>query len=198
MCLKLADVPVMVSVNVPVLARLPTLSLNVLELDVGFGLKEADTLLGTPEAEKLTLPPKPLAGVTVMVELPAVPRAMLRLAGEAARLKFGPAITVSETEVELTKFPQLPVIVKVNVPVVAVEATAIVSVLAPVVRVGLRDAVTPLGAAVTERLTAPLKPFRGFTLMVLWPEPPWATDRLPGEAPSVKLPTGFTMRVVFT
>ena len=54
------DVPVMVNVTVPVAAPLPAVRVNVLVPAVLLGLKEAVTPLGMPDADKLTLPLKPL------------------------------------------------------------------------------------------------------------------------------------------
>jgi hypothetical protein len=168
-CVKVPDFPVTVMVNVPVLARLPTFSVSELDVVAGFGLKEAVTRFGNPEAERLTAPVNPLDGVMVTVAVPLLPRAMLRLDGEADRLKFGPGVTVSDNVVELTKLPEVPVMVNVNVPVPAAEETVIVSVLELTVLVGLKDAVTPLGTPDADRLIVPLKPFCGFTVIVLVP-----------------------------
>jgi len=59
--------------------------------------------------------------------------------------------------------------VTVTVPGVAVPLAVSVSVLAVVVVVGLKDAVTPLGRLDADRLTLPLKPFCGVTEIVLVP-----------------------------
>ena len=67
-------------------------------------------------------------------------------------------MTVSEIVVALNKFPDVPVIVTVAVPVAAVLLAVSVNVLALVVLVGLKDAVTPLGKPDADRLTLPLKP----------------------------------------
>ena len=56
---KLPDEPVMVTVNVPVVAVPPAVSVSVLELVVLPGLNDAVTPLGRPEADKLTLALKP-------------------------------------------------------------------------------------------------------------------------------------------
>lgn len=56
---KLPEVPVIVTLTVPVAAVLLAVSVNVLALGVGFGLNDAVTPLGRPEATKLTLLPKP-------------------------------------------------------------------------------------------------------------------------------------------
>ncbi len=68
--------------KVPRAAVLPAVSVNVLLLAVLLGLNDAVTPLGSPEADKLTLPLKPLSGVIVMVLVPFVPWTTLRLLGE--------------------------------------------------------------------------------------------------------------------
>ena len=80
---KLADVPVMVIVNVPVAAELVAETVNGLVLAVLVGLKVAVTPLGRPDADKLTLLLKPFCGVTVMVIEPLAPCTMVKLFGEA-------------------------------------------------------------------------------------------------------------------
>ena len=59
-----------------------------------------------------------------------------------------------------------------------------VRVLVLVVLIGLKEAVTPEGSPLAARLTAPVKPFSGLTVMVLVPLAPAAIVRLPGEAES--------------
>ena len=72
--LKLPDVPVMVTVvGPPVVAVLLAVKVNVLEPVVLVGLKLAVTPDGKPEADKATLPLKPLVGFTVMVLVPLLP-----------------------------------------------------------------------------------------------------------------------------
>ncbi len=83
---KLPDEPVMVTVTVPVVAALLAASVNVLVVVVELGLNDALTPLGSPGADKLTLPLKPFCGVTVIVLLPLVPCVMLRLVGDAERV----------------------------------------------------------------------------------------------------------------
>ncbi len=83
---KVPDVPLMVTVTVPEVAALLAASVNVLVVVAGLGLNVAVTPLGRPDANKLTLPPKPFCGVTVTVLLPLVPCAMLRLVGDAERV----------------------------------------------------------------------------------------------------------------
>ena len=78
-----------VTVEVPVAAVLLAASVSVLVPVVLVGLNVAVTPLGTPEAARPTLPVKPFSGATVMVLVPLAPCVMVRLLGNAERLKFG-------------------------------------------------------------------------------------------------------------
>ncbi len=84
--IKLPDEPVIVTVAVPVVAVLLVANVNVLVMVAGFGLNEALTPLGRPEADKFTLPLKPFCGAIVTVLVPLVPCVMLRLLGVADRM----------------------------------------------------------------------------------------------------------------
>lgn len=83
-CVKVPDVPVMVTATVPMVAALLAVSVNVLVVMAGLGLNDAATPLGRPEADKLTLPLKPFSGVTVTALVPPLPCVKLRLVGDAA------------------------------------------------------------------------------------------------------------------
>ncbi len=88
--------------------------------------------------------------------------------------------------------------VTVDVPVVAVLLAASVSVLVPVVLVGLNAAVTPLGMPEADRETLPVKPLSAATEIVLVPLAPWVTVRLLGDAERLKFGAGagaFTVRL---
>lgn len=166
------EAPVTVTLTVPVVAVLLAVSVKVLVFVVLAGLKEAVAPLGRPETDKLTLPLKPLSGFSVMVLEPLDPCAMVRLVGEAESVKFGGGLMVRESVVEFVKLPAVPVMVTVAAPVVAVAVAVSVSVLVPVVLVGLKDAVTPAGKPAADRLTLPLNPLSGLTVMVLVPLAP--------------------------
>jgi hypothetical protein len=86
---KLPEVPVMVTVDVPVVAVPLAVSVNVLVVVAGFALNDAVTPLGNPEADKVALPLKPFCGVTVIVLAPLVPCVIVKLLGEPERAKFG-------------------------------------------------------------------------------------------------------------
>jgi len=87
-CDRLPDLPLTLTLKVPVFAELLTVSVNVLVLVVLLGLNDAVTPLGRLDADRATLPVKPFVGWMVIVEVPVLPRATLRLLGEAERLKF--------------------------------------------------------------------------------------------------------------
>jgi hypothetical protein len=60
----------------------------------GFGLKEAVTPLGSPDAESITLPVNPPEGVTVTVLVADAPGATIKLSGLADNEK--PGVTGAE------------------------------------------------------------------------------------------------------
>jgi len=186
---RLPDVPVMVTATVPVVAVLLAVSVNVLVAVAGLGLNEAVTPLGRPEADRLTLPLKPFCGVMVMVLALFAPCVMVRLLGEVESVKFGVGrgFTVRESVVVFVKLPEVPVMLTVTGPVVAVLLAASVKVLVVVAGFGLNDAVTPLGRPETDKLMLPLKPLSGVTVMALEPLVPCVMVKLLGEVESRKL-----------
>ena len=101
---------------------------------------------------------------------------------------------VSEIVVACVKFPDVPVIVTVAGPVEAALLAVNVRVLEAVALVGLNEAVTPLGRPEAARLTPPLKPFWGVTVMVLDPEVPCMMLRLVGDEERVKSGGSATVR----
>jgi len=84
----------------------------------------------------------------------------------------------------------VPATVTVTVPVAAVLLAVSVNVLVLVVLPGLNDAVTPLGRPDADKLTLPLKPFCGVTMMMLVPLAPCTTVTLLGEAEREKFGAG--------
>ena len=87
---------------------------------------------------------------------------------------------VSATVVVCVRVPEMPVIVTVAGPTVAVLAAVNVNVLVPVVLAGLNDAVTPAGNPVALRATEPVNPWRPVTVTVLLPLAPATTLTLLG------------------
>ena len=84
-CVRLPEVPVMVTVVVPATAVEAAVNVKVLEVVVLAGLKDAVTPAGNPVALRATDPLKPLIPVTVIVLVPLLPAATLRLLGEAVK-----------------------------------------------------------------------------------------------------------------
>jgi hypothetical protein len=81
-------------------------------------------------------------------------------------------LTVRETVVVWLRLPEVPVIVTVDVPVVALALAVSVKELVIVAEAGLKEAVTPLGKPDADKVTLPLKPFWGATVMALEPVDP--------------------------
>ena len=92
-CVRLPDMPVMVTLVVPVAAVPLAVNVNVLVPVVFVGLNDAVTPPGNPEADRFTLPLKPLRSLTVIVFVPLAPCTMERLFVEDNRLKSGAATT---------------------------------------------------------------------------------------------------------
>ena len=82
--------------------------------------------------------------------------------------------------------PEVPVIVTVAVPAAAELLAASVNTLLPVVGFVPNSAVTPVGRPEAAKVTLPLNPFTGATVIVLVPLPPWIRFKLPGESVSMK------------
>jgi hypothetical protein len=87
--------------------------------------------------------------------------------------------------VVLVKLPDVPVMVTEAVPVAAVLLAVSVIVLVLAVLLGLNDAVTPLGRPEADKLTLPVKPFCGVTVMALAPLAPCTIVKLFGDAERV-------------
>lgn len=194
----LPDVAVMVNEAVVTGAELLAVSVSLLVVVALAGLKAAVTPLGNPEMVRLTAPVKPLTGVTVMVLVPDVPCVMLRLAGAAASVTAGAPFTVRLTVTEVDALPNVPVTVTVAVPTVAVDAAVKVTVLVVAVLAGLNEAVTPLGSPDAVRVTLPLNPLLGVTVMVSVPLAPAVTLSMAAEAAIEKLAGAATVRVIPT
>ena len=101
---------------------------------------------------------------------------------------------MSATVVDAVRLPDVPVMVTVATPTVAVLLAVSVSTLVPVVGLLLKEAVTPLGRPVAARVALLENPFFGVSVMVDVPDAPWATLRDAGDAERVKLGAGLTVR----
>lgn len=100
-------------------------------------------------------------------------------------MKFGAGLTVSAMVVVCAVLPEVPVIVTVAAPVIAVALAVRVSLLVLVAGFGLNPAVTPVGRPDAEKVTLPLKPFNGVMVIVLVLLVPCTTLNVFGDADSV-------------
>jgi hypothetical protein len=73
LAVRLPEVPVMVTVDVPTVAELLAVSVSTLEAVAGLVPKDAVTPLGKPVAARVTLPLNPFAPVTVIVSVAPLP-----------------------------------------------------------------------------------------------------------------------------
>lgn len=155
----------------------------------GFVENAAVTPLGKPLALSVVAEWKLFWLVMVIVLVPLAPCVTVTEVGEAAIVKFALAValTVSEIVVVAVRLPEVPVIVTVDVPVVAVEEAVSVNTLLPVVGLVPNPAVTPLGKPDAASVTLPVNPSTSVTVIVLVPLLPCVTVKLLGEADSVKL-----------
>ena len=73
LAVRLPEVPVIVTLDVPTVAELLAVSVSTLDAVVGFVPNDAVTPLGRPDAARVTLPLNPPAPVTVMVSVALLP-----------------------------------------------------------------------------------------------------------------------------
>jgi hypothetical protein len=183
------DVPVMVTVAAPAVAVLLAVRVSTLEPVVGLVANAAVTPVGSPDAARVTLPAKGLTSVTVIVSVPLAPWAIDRVDAEGLSEKLPvEEVTVSATVVDAVSVPEVPVMVTVAAPAVAVLLAVRVSTLEPVVGLVPNAAVTPVGNPDAARVTLPAKGLTSVTVIVSVPLAPWAIDRVDAEGLRVKLP----------
>lgn len=115
-CVTPPPVAVIVMVRFPTLEFLPTRTVIVDVPEPGaaieLGLKVTVCDPPCPEADKEIDELKPSETAVVIVDVPELPRATVRVAGEAPTVKFGfVPVTVSVTVVVSTVLPEVPVTV---------------------------------------------------------------------------------------
>jgi len=153
------------------------------------GLKVTTWALPCPDADRLMAELKPPETAVVMVAVPELLRATVIVVGNALMVKLGfVPVTVRVTVVVSTVLPEVPVTVMGYVPVAVEEATVSVmlEVPAPVIEVGLKPTVTPVGWPVADKEIAELNPPVTVLVMVELPLPPCATVTEAGEADRLK------------
>jgi hypothetical protein len=193
----LPEVPVIVTVAVPVVAALLADSVSTLLPVVGLVPNAAVTPLGSPDAARVTLPVNPPTSVTVIVSVALLPRVTARVEAERESVKLDAGTTVSAMVVVAVTDPEVPVMVTVEPPAVAVLLAVNVSTLVPVVGLVPNAAVTPLGNPDAARVTLPVNPPASVTVMVSVAVLPCVTDKLVAEGARLK-PVPGTMTVMVT
>jgi len=166
------EVPVMVTVVVPIVAVLAAAKVTTLEPVVGLVPNVAVTSVGRPVAASVTLLANPFRPVTITVSVPLLPWVTDTAEAVGARVKLSvdpPAegeLTVSVMVVVWLSVPEVPVIVTVEVPVAALLLAVKVTTLLPVVGLVPNATVTPEGNPDAARVTLPAKLFKSVTLIV--------------------------------
>ena len=187
-----ADVAVTVSVDAPLTAVAAALSFKVVPVNA------AVTPAGKPVTDKVGVPLKPLTGVTVRVLVPDPPCVTIKLAGAAANVKPGPAFIVKLTLTVVDTIPEVPVTVTVVVPTAAAEVALNVATLVVEVDTGPNETVTPVGRVDVVKVTLPVKPLFGVTVMVLVPLAPSTTLSVGVEVAIEKDAVGATVKAIAT
>ena len=168
---------------------------------IELGVKVAVTPEGKPDTDNETTALKPPLTVLEMVVLPEAPWATDKLLGAAVKAKSGvaAAVMVSAMVVLCVIPPPVAFTVTLTVPVVVVLLAENVSVALPLpgaaIEAGLRLAVTPEGKLETESEIAELKPPLTAVEIDVLPVLPCVTDRLAGEALTVKFGTAVATTV---
>jgi hypothetical protein len=126
----------------------------------------------------------------VIVLVPLLPWATVKVFGEAVKVKFPSGCTVSASVVVELRLPEVPVIVTVAVPAFAVLPAVRVRTLVEAAGFGSKAAVTPFGSPEAANRTLPENPPAGTTAMVLVALPEPSTVAMVtafGEAERLKL-----------
>ena len=168
---RLPEVPLMVMVAGPVRAVLLAVSVSTLDLAAGLVAKAAVTPVGRPVAASVTLPVNPPASVTEMVSVELAPWMTVSAGVVGASVKLG-GTTVRARVVIAVRVPDVPVMVTVAAPAVAVLLAVSVSTLELVAGFFANEAVTPLGRPVAARVTLPVNPPMSVMEMVSVEAPP--------------------------
>ena len=156
----------------PAATDAPTVTVTVAEPPAvtEVGLTAAVGPDGDTLVVRLTVPAEPLVTAVLIVEVPLLPWAMLRLVGLALieKLFVAGAVTLIVTVVLCTAVPSVPVTVAVYVPTATDAPTVTVAVEEPpaVTEVGLSETVGPAGETLAAKLTVPAEPLVTAVLIV--------------------------------
>jgi len=145
-------------------------------------------LAGETEEVRLTVPVKPLCGLTVIIEVPVAPARTVRVVGLAVTVYGFPELILT---VALVVIPlPVPVTVTVKVPGVEEVQDRVEAPVPPLLSVTLvddREQVRPAdGEMATVRVTVPANPFLLATVTPEFPLPPEGKFRVGGLVVTVK------------
>ena len=149
------------------------------------GLKLTVTLLGWPLADKEMAELKPPEIVVVMVEWPEFPGSTVIDVGDALMAKLaGALVTISETATTSVMPPDVPATLIRYVPMAVDEPTVIFRLVvpAPVIELGLKATVTPVGWPVADKEMLESKPLITVLVIVNVAELPCTSETAAGEA----------------
>lgn len=192
------EAPVIVIVDVPTVEVQLEVSVSKLLPAVGLVPNEAVIPLGRPDAARVTLPAKPPTSVTVIVSVRLLPCATATAAAEGFNVKLPAPVTVRVIVVVAVKPPEVPVMVIVELPIVAALPAVNVRTLELVDETGLKDAATPLGNPDAEKATAPENGLTSVTVIVSVLLLASSTDVAATEGFRVKLPFAAPHVIPFT
>jgi hypothetical protein len=96
---RLPEVPVIVTVEVPTVAELLAFSVSTLDPVVGLVPNDAVTPVGKPEAARVTLPVNPPASATVIVSVPLLLWVTDKVDAEGESVKLGLVVLTVTTNV---------------------------------------------------------------------------------------------------
>ena len=186
---RVPEVPVTVTVPAPAVAVGLAVSVRMLEPVVGLVPKAALTPLGRPVAARVTLPMKPPKSVTVIVSEALLLCVIANVDADGASEKPGGTLitTLSAIFVVAVSVPDVPVMVTVELPVVAVLLAVRVNILLPVVGLAPKTADTPVGKPATVSATLPVNPPMSVTVIVSVALVLCERDSEDAEGASVKL-----------
>jgi len=154
---------VVVTVSIEVCVAVPLMVTEAGETLHVAGLLAAAGLI---EQLRLIVPLNPFDGATVIVEVfPVVAPGATVIAGPLTA-KVGSPATVRPMVVDAVRAPEVPVMVTVAAPVAAMLVAVTVRTLVLDAGLVAKAAVTPVGRPVAARVTLPVNPPAGVTVMV--------------------------------
>jgi hypothetical protein len=152
------EIPVIVAVADAGVADGLAVSVSLLVPVVDAGKKVPVTPAGSPATARLTMPLNPFRGLMEIVDLSDAPGSRPTAPG-AATMANVDGLIVKASAVDALSEPDVPVMLTVAGPGVAVPLAVSVSILLPVAGFGVKDAVTPLGSPDAAKVTPPVNPY---------------------------------------